>query len=188
MAPRITIDGMNEHGVALAILSVPHAEPALDPARQTIDEVAAVRLSLDNAKTVDEAVEVIKGYNMVFNEGPVHFMIADGSGDSAIVELVDGETKAIRSGKAWQVATNFIVSSPAREGVGQDRYDLAEQALEKAGGVLGEEEAMDLLGRVSQPGTLWSVIYNLRTGEARLALKKNFDKIYQFKLKMHDPV
>jgi len=76
-APRITIDGMNEYGVALAILSVPHAEPTIDRAKQTIDEVAAVRLALDNAKTVDEAVEVIKGYNMVFNEGPVHLMIAD---------------------------------------------------------------------------------------------------------------
>jgi hypothetical protein len=184
-APRLTMDGMNEYGVALAILSVPHAEPTLDPQKQTIDEAAAVRLILDQAKSVEEAVEVLKGYNMLFHEGASHFMIADGNGDSAVVEFVNGEIVAIKSDNPWQVVTNFILSGKSREGVGQDRYDLAEETLEKARGILSEEEAMKLLGRISQPGTLWSVIYNLKTGEARLALKMKYDQLHTFALKMH---
>lgn len=183
-APRITIDGMNEHGVALAILSVPHAEPALDIKKQSIDEGAAVRLILDQAKTVSDAVDVLKGYNMLFHEGASHFMIADGNGDSVVAEFVNGEIVVIKSDNPWQVATNFILSSKSREGVGQNRYDLAEETLEKTQGVLSEEDAMKLLSSVSQPGTLWSVIYNLKTGEVRLALKMKYDKLYTFHLKM----
>jgi hypothetical protein len=184
-APRITIDGMNEYGVALAMLSVPHAEPTLDPQKQTIDEGAAVRLVMDQAKNVEEAVEVLKGYNMLFHDGASHFMIADGKGDSAVVEYVNGEIVVIKSDNPWQVVTNFILSGKSREGVGQNRYDLAEETLEKARGILSEEEAMKLLGRISQPGTLWSVIYNLKTGEARLALKMKYDQLHTFALKMH---
>jgi hypothetical protein len=183
-APRITIDGMNEYGVALAMLSVPHAEPTLDPKKQSIDEGAAVRLILDQAKTVAEAVDVLKGYNMLFHEGASHFMIADGNGDSAVVEFVNGEIVVIKSDNPWQVVTNFILSGKTREGVGQNRYDLAEETLEKTNGVLSEEDAMKLLADVSQPGTLWSVIYNLKTGEARLALKMKYDKLHTFQLKM----
>ncbi len=183
-APRITIDGMNEYGVALAILSVPHAEPTADLNKQTIDEVAAVRLILDHAKTVEEAVEVLRGYNLLFHDGASHFMIADGNGNSAVVEFVDGEITVIKSDNPWQVVTNFILSGKNREGVGQDRYDLAELTLEKSRGILSEEEAMSLLGRISQPGTLWSVIYNLKTGEARLTLKMKYDQLYTFSLKM----
>lgn len=184
MAPRITIDGMNEYGVALAMLSVPHAEPTLDPNKQTIDEGAAVRLVLDQAKTVSEAVEVLKGYNMLFHDGASHFMIADGNGDSAVVEFVNREIVVIKSDNPWQVVTNFILSGNSREGVGQNRYQLAEETLEKTNGVLSEEGAMKLLSQVSQPGTLWSVVYNLKTGEASLALKMKYDKLYTFHLKM----
>jgi penicillin V acylase-like amidase (Ntn superfamily) len=183
-APRITIDGMNEYGVAVAMLSVPHAEPTLDPAKQSIDEAAAARLIMDHAKTVEEAVEVLKGYNMAFHDGASHFMIADGKGDSAVVEFVGGEITVIKSDNPWQVVTNFILSDKNREGVGQYRYDLAELTLEKSRGILSEEEAMKLLLSISQPGTLWSVIYNLKTGEARLALSMKYDQLYTFHLKM----
>jgi hypothetical protein len=184
-APRVPMDGINEYGVALAVLSVPHAEAPFDPDRQTIDEAAAVRLVLDNAKTVTEAVEVIGSYNMLFHEGAGHIMIADRKGDSVVLEYVNGEISVVKSDNPWQIATNFILSSPNREGVGQDRYDRAEAALSKSKGILSEEAAMDLLSRISQPGTLWSVIYNLTTGEARLALKMNYKKVYEFTLKMH---
>ncbi len=183
-APRVTIDGMNEHGVALAILSVPHAEPANDPAKETIDEVAGVRLVLDNATTVEEAIAVIKGYNIRFQEGAAHFMIADSTGSSAILEFINGETVVTRSNNPWQVATNYIVASPTREGVGQDRYDLAEQALAKSQGILTEGEAFELLSRISQEGTLWSVVYHLKSGKVSLVLNRDFDTVYRFQLGM----
>ncbi|HML47768.1 MAG TPA: linear amide C-N hydrolase [Clostridia bacterium] len=183
-APRITMDGVNEYGVALAILTVPHAEPTLDAGKESIDEASAVRLVLDHAKTVREAVDVIGAYNIAFHEDAGHFMIADGSGDSAVLEFVDGKIVTVQNDDPWQVVTNFILSSETREGVGQARYDKAEAVLREAGGILSEEKAMELLKSVSQPGTLWSVIYNLRTGETRLALKMNYDKLFSFKLDM----
>jgi hypothetical protein len=139
---------------------------------------------LDHAKTVEDAVEVLKEYNMLFHDGPSHFMIADGNGNSAVVEFVNGEITVIKSDNPWQVVTNFILSGKSREGVGQDRYDLAESTLEGSRGILSEEEAMSLLSRISQPGTLWSIVYNLKTGEARLALKMKYDQLYTFHLKM----
>ncbi len=185
-APRVTIDGVNEYGLSLAILSVPYAKPPYDPEKLTTDEVGINRLILDNAKTVAEAVEVMKQYNIKFQEGPAHFMIADANGDSAVIEFLDGEIVALWREEAWQVCTNFILSADLQDNEGKDRYDIAEQTLKEKNGILTEEEAMDLLGAISQNSTVWSVVYNLKTGEADIVMGKKYDQVHTFDLKMYN--
>ena len=43
---------------------------------------------------------------------------------------------------------------------------------------------MDLLKRVSQDHTVWSVVYNLNTGQIRIALGRDYDQVHTFDLKM----
>lgn len=182
-ALRITIDGVNEYGVAVAALTVPHAKPPYDPEKPSTDEVGMMRLILDYATTVDEAVEKIKEYNIIFHEEVIHYMIADASGDSAVIEFINGDVVVYRTDDPWQVCTNFILSQESSNKY-CERYDKAVAKLDEKNGILSEEEAMQLLSDISQGGTIWSVIYNLKTGESHIAMGKNYDRIHVFDLNM----
>lgn len=182
-APRITIDGVNEYGLAVASLTVPYAKTPYDPDKPSTDEVGIMRLILDYATTVDEAIDKMKEYNIVFHTDPLHFMIADASGDSAVIEFIDGELIIHRTDEAWQACTNFILSTETGNKY-CERYIKAVERLEETNGILSEEEAMTLLSDVTQDGTIWSVVYNLRSGEAYIAMGRDYDHIIEFDLDM----
>jgi hypothetical protein len=201
-SPRVPLDGMNEYGVAISFQGVPYhdRDSSADPNKKSVDQTAMMRLVLDNAKNVDEAVELIKTYNVVLEGAHVplpgeprdhdgldstHFLLADAQGNSVIVEFIRGQVVVVRKSERWQIVTNFIVSGQTCDGVGQDRYKTAEDELRARNGVLSVDEAMALLQKVSQVGTHWSAVYNLKTGEVRVAMARNFDKILTFKLQMH---
>ncbi|NLO40546.1 MAG: linear amide C-N hydrolase [Ruminiclostridium sp.] len=183
IAPRITIDGVNEYGLAIASLTVPHAEPPFDSEKPSTDEVGMIRLVLDYATTVDEAVEKIKEYNMVFHTEVIHYMIADANGDSAIIEYIDGEIVLYRTDEPWQACTNFIFSLESSNKY-CERYAKAVERLDEKKGILSEEDAMQLLSDITQDGTVWSVVYNLKTGKAYIAMGKKFDEVREFDLNM----
>jgi hypothetical protein len=185
-SPRVTIDGVNEYGLAVAILSVPISDTPYDPEKPTTDELGMMRLILDNARTVNEAIEKINEYNIIIYEGSEHFMIADASGDSAVIEFIDDQIIVCRDDNSWQVCTNFVLSQDIGDKTGKYRYETAVAKLTETNGILSEEEAMQLLSDISQSGTIWSVIYNLKTGETEIVMGKKYTEINYFDLQMHD--
>jgi len=180
-SPYATIDGMNEHGVAIAQNAVPLRNTPKDPDRPTLLNSQIARLVLDHAKDVDEALTLIGQYNIEFADTPVHFHIADASGKSAIVEYVNGGISVIRDDKPWQVSTNFLFSQAPRPDCW--RYDKAARSLGDSQGSKSADEAMSLLQSTSQDSTMWSILYNLSTGEIRLAMGRDYDQVHAFKLK-----
>ena len=181
-SPYATIDGMNEHGVAIAQNAVPRRNTPRDPNRPTLLNSQIARLVLDHAKDVDEALTLIRQYNIDFADTPVHFHIADASGESAIVEYVNGGISVVRDGKPWQVSTNFLFSETSKPDCW--RYDKAAKSLGDSQGGKSADEAMSLLQSTSQDSTMWSVVYNLTTGEIRLAMGKDYEHVHTFGLKM----
>jgi penicillin V acylase-like amidase (Ntn superfamily) len=117
-----------------------------------------------------------------------HLLIADAHGNSAIVEFVDGEIKVIRSKNPWQVSTNFVLSDNLESLLSLCcRYDTAARTLEKAHGQISNEKAMSLLKDVSQHGpanTIFSMVYNLISGEIDIAMDRKYDHLYHFNLTM----
>lgn len=183
-SPYATIDGMNECGVAIAQNAVPRKNTPGDPNKPTLLNSQIARLVLDHAKDVDEALTLIRRYNIDFADTPVHFHVADASGKSAIVEYVDGGISVIRDDKPWQVSTNFLFSETAQPSCW--RYNIASKSLEGSQGAKSADEAMSLLKSTSLDNTVWSVVYNLTTGRISLALGKDYDKVHDFKLDMVD--
>ena len=181
-SPYATIDGMNECGVAIAQNAVPRRQTPKDPNRPTLLNSQIARLVLDHAKDVDEALSLIGQYNVDFADTPVHFHIADASGRSAIVEYVNGGIAIVRDGKPWQVSTNFLLSEAQQPDCW--RYNKATKLLNESQGKTSEGEAMRLLQNTSQDSTTWSVVYNLTTGQIRLAMGKDYGQVHTFKLKM----
>jgi len=126
-APYATIDGMNECGVAIAQNAVPRRNFPKDPNKPTLLNSQIVRLVLDYARDVDEALTLIKQYNIDFADTCVHFHIADVSGKSAVVEYMDDGISIIRGEKNWQVSTNYLFSEPQQPDCW--RYKIASEAL-----------------------------------------------------------
>ena len=181
-APHASIDGMNECGVAIAQNAVPRRNTPKDPNKPTLLNSQIIRLVLDHAKDVDEALTLIRQYNVEFAGVPVHFHIADASGESAIVEYVDGGISIVREGKLWQVSTNYLFSEEIQPDCW--RYRTAGQTLEAAQGGVSQEQAMDVLESVKQDHTVWSVVYGLATGQIRLAVGRDYDSVHTFRLEM----
>lgn len=182
-------DGMNEYGVAIAQNSVT-ANSSIDPEKISIGSLQAVRLVLDYAKDVEEALELLDSYNIYFElDEQCHYMISDATGRSVIVEFVDGNMVVLENDDPWQVNTNFVVSQYVDE---EDaayrelclRYQEAHRTLKEKNGILKNDEPMELLKKTVQSFTLYSTVYNKTTGDIQVAMRRKFSKIYQFKLEM----
>ena len=188
-APYLPFDGMNEMGVAVGMMAVPSGNGQRDPTLRTLEDLEVIRLVLDYAASLDQALELLEDYNVRFNpEVPLHYLIADASGASAVVEYMGGELRVMRTDQPWHVATNFIISEEEPHGAASScwRYNKAYQTLEDAQGSLSSPQALLLLEGVAQNGsfpTIWSVLYNLTTGEVSLVMDRNYAQVFTFHLK-----
>ena len=187
-APYIPFDGLNEAGLVIGMAAVAPGNMPVDPEKETIGSLGAIRVMLDKAATVEEALDILFGYNIDFEGGPpVHYLIADATGDSVLVEYYDGEVHVFESATAWHQATNFLraaVDSP--EGQCR-RYDTIAAELEAGRGYLDVDAAMRLLATVAQSHTQWSVVYNASSGELQVVMGKDFDRVHSFSLDMVAP-
>lgn len=107
-------EGLNEHGLSASLLY-------LDKTRYgtrnnnypSLANVMWAQYVLDNYKTVREAINHIKEVQIVSiplagREWPLHLTIQDPSGDSAVIEFLDGKMK-IHHGNQY----NIIANEPA---------------------------------------------------------------------------
>jgi hypothetical protein len=77
-APYLPFDGMNEKGLAVGMMAVDYADGGTDPSKMTLEDLDVIRLLLDYAATVDEGIALLGNYNVLFEEVPLHYMLADG--------------------------------------------------------------------------------------------------------------
>lgn len=194
-APYLPFDGMNEKGVAIALLAVPEVQLENYENKITLNTTTAIRLVLDKATTVDEAVELLKQYNIYFS-GDVycHYLIADSSGRSVIVEYYDGELQVVETDADYQIASNFIAYNKLNIGEGFtefERYDTVKAAIVNNGGTLSEDQAISLLAEIgvryeNTDKLQWSVLYNLTTGEGEIFAHRNVKNRIGFHIKIDE--
>ena len=183
--PSIPFDGLNEKGLAIGMAAVPESPTPSDPNNKSVGSLGVIRMILDHAATIDEALTIMRGVNILWNGGPqLHYLIADASGKSALVEFVDGEMEVLYNTNPWHQATNFLLSNTSGSADGIcHRYDVITEGLQDKQGDLSLGEAIELLGDVSQPSTQWSVIYQLHTGQISLIMGRHYSEIHTFQLK-----
>lgn len=157
-------DGMNEYGVAASILMAGRAKTDCDGRKKMLSVLDVIRIILEKAKSVDEALDVLKDYTVDFhsvNDTPFHYFIADASGKSVVLEFGEGKPAVIES----KYVTNFNLEGKP-DGVGHDRYDTIKKTLEEKSFVINEKEAMNLLAKVCMKNMeRYSVVYNLTNGD-----------------------
>lgn len=176
------LDGINEMGLAVGIYMTYQGEKTVatnqNTAKPDITSTTMLRLMLDYAKNIDEAIEIAKYFDLHDSANTsYHYMVADASGRSAILEWVgesdildndgakrelkviyndDDSNIGVREGKAsFQWITNFIVLPDYYESdskkPGLDRYDEIYNRLNESNGILGSEnDAMEILKAVGR--------------------------------------
>lgn len=174
------LDGINDAGVSCGIYMTYQGkgDDAIGTDQNTdkpdLTSTTMLRMVLDYADSVDEAVEMIQKYDLHDSAGTsYHYMIADSTGKSAILEWIgdkdatdsDGskrelvitynDTDTAMNTPDYQCVTNFIVEpgyyDDEKDMKGLDRYKRIHSRLKEAGGVLEDEEAaMDILAEVGR--------------------------------------
>ncbi len=184
-APLLPFDGMNEHGLAVGMAAEESAVTTRRPGRTLVGSVRVMRLVLEQARTVPQAVAVLQKYDLDFSGGPpLHYFVADPTGASAIVEFVGGRFTVIPRGpQPWQVMVNFQqASSTAASRQADSRWRTATARLAAARGRLDPAGVLGLLRDVRQGHTQWSVAYDLRARQAYLTAGQDYRRVHRFRV------
>lgn len=186
-APYVPIDGMNEAGVAVGIYmsyqgdtdNVTATDQNTD--RPDLTSTTMLRMILDYAGSVDEAIQLVSQYDLHDSAGTsFHYMVADSTGASAILEWTYGsdhtdndgsrrELKVYRNDQdemvgvkeaadEYQYVTNFIVTPDYYELVddmkGLDRYQMIQETVNpdetNTAGLFEKNESLFLLETIGR--------------------------------------
>lgn len=180
----VTLDGMNEKGLCVADLMAGDDEVTnQDTGRVDLTTTAALRLLLDRAATVDEAIDLLRQYDLHSDIGTAHhFALADATGKAVAVEYIANEMVVTES----PVLTNHYLAE-AKYGVGSasshQRFDTLLSA--GSGGIMTAEQLKDTMAAVVED-TQWTFLFDPSAGTADFYLRENFDRNFKITLGRKD--
>ena len=198
-APFICLDGMNEKGVSIAVLTLDSTPVHHNTGKPTIATTLAIRLVLDRAATTQEAVDLLRGYDMFASSGrDYHFYITDASGDGRAVEydcesptreLVDTKIEAITNFYAIYKEKVLPNQKNGIYGHGRERYNAVMEVLE-AQSPYTDATVWDALKASSQDpnpvditsNTQWSINFNNTARTASIAIRRNWQDVTVYAL------
>ncbi len=198
-APFIMGEGMNEEGLIISRNGqrrgggpVHSREMLFDKNLKMLFFSHLMRKVLDNAKNVDEAIAIIRKYNIRTAESnsSIHFHLADSDGNSAVIEYANNSIYIIRYEKdEISFLTNNLISEiGSGEYVWDPQYNYLTKRLPEINLDVGftETNAMEILEElipVSYMRARWSTVFNLTQGTVQLAVNSEFEKTYEFELR-----
>lgn len=184
------LDGMNEAGLAISVNMIQDGETIeQNTERSDITTTTAVRLLLNQAATVDEALALLEQYDLHASMNMmIHFALADKTGRSVVVEYIDNEMVVTDT----PVVTNFYLAEGDKYGIGtsqsHERYEILMDSLSSHDSYT-IREMRDALDSVSKDNfeefasTEWSAVFNLDTGVAHYWHRENYENQYTFAIK-----
>ena len=179
--PYTLVEGMNEAGFGMSILALSTDELHQDTERKDVIYCVAARAVLDKCATVDEALELLRQYDIqMMLGGSCHFFLADKTGKSVIVEWFDNDMYVTEN----PACTNYIFGTDKYyiDPGSDDRYEVMMEELDGCNCVLSAGEAMALLQKVGYDnrgvnnlGTEWSCVYDLDNFTVTMCTDCNYD-------------
>lgn len=178
LASSIPLAGVNEKGLIITCSAGNSSEVPYKLDQQTLTGFTAIRLILDQAKNIEDAMQLLSSNNLRFTPWPhLHYLISDAQGQSVIVEFNDEEMVTTRS-EDFQVMTNLYTNE---KNDSHWQHVFLTQELSNKKGTITYKQALELLEVASEPeGLHWSAIINGATKEISLALDGNFSYFHKF--------
>lgn len=176
----VPMDGINEAGLCVADLEVNEGGmKEVDTLKPDLTITTAIRLLLNRAATVEEAVELLGQYDIHASGGISHHLaISDAAGRSVSVEFVDGEMVVIDT----NCITNFNLANGDTAAGGESakkRYELLCSVYEEKDGICTEEEIREALQQVSQTEGEWRTQWSIVYGQDTQTVEYYFGGVYQ---------
>lgn len=183
----VPLDGMNEKGLIVADLMAGDKEKTNQKSdKPDLTTTTAIRLLLDRAATVDEAIELLRQYDMHSSvDFAHHFAIADASGKSVAVEYVKNKLVVTET----PIVTNhYLAAEKGKNGGKQShaRFDVLEKFKGK---VMEGSEVAAVMETVAQKNyeqtgdtphiTVWSWVYSPKSKMALFYNHENFRHAYR---------
>lgn len=175
-APWLAMDGINDAGLMAACLQVGRYTAPGSGTR--IAQMGLVRILLDKAGSVDEAVTLAQSLDPAEFGGSwsalggLHWIVADKSGDAAVLEMDAGRQVTRRkTSDACMCVTNTMVHDGACKN--DSRWEKLTGAVASAGGTMSTGQMTSLM--LSTPSTTsrnlqWTTVYNLDTGKVGIII------------------
>ena len=200
LAPFACLDGINEKGVSIAVLTLDSEPTKQDTGKPVLATTMAIRLVLDRAATTAEAVELLEQYDMFATSGrDYHFYITDATGDGRVIEFdCDDPARPLVATPNPQVTNFFVlykdnVLPNQKNGIyghGRERYDAIEEILTANAGAITPDIAWQALQASSQApnpedvtsNTQWSILYNNTNCTATIALRRDWSNTTEIDL------
>ncbi len=178
----VPLDGINEKGLCIADLMAGDNEQTNQRTEKTdLTTTSAIRLLLDRAATVDEAIALLDQYDMHSDIGRAHHIaIADASGKSVVVEYVNNEMIVTET----DTLTNHYLCPGEKNGVGnEESHNRYEKLLSMQPGITEAAHMKDTMEAVSYTGiTQWSIVYNMGNSSFDFYWQRKFDQPFHFEL------
>ena len=182
----VPLDGINEKGLAIADLMVGDDEQT----NQKTDKVdltttTAIRLLLDKAATVDEAIELLKQYDMNSDIGRGHHLaISDATGKSVVVEYIDNVMYVTDT----KVVTNHYLTEGEKYGIGNDeshaRFERVMAMDAEAGSVMESLQVRDVMQKASYTKeTQWSIVFDMQNKALDFYWQRQFETPHHFEIR-----
>lgn len=178
----VPMDGINEKGLVVAdLVNGDNEQTHQRTDKADLTTSTAIRLLLDRAATVDEAIALLEQYDMNSAIGMAHHLaISDVTGRSVVVEYVNNEMIVTETA----VVTNHYLSPGEKLGVGNEE-SIARfgRLMELREGVTGAEEMRDAMEAVSYSGiTRWSIVYDQNARSLDFYWNRQFDMPHHFEI------
>ena len=177
--PNMPYEGMNDKGLFVAISAVPHSKTALNIFKPIRKSLEMIKVILQKASTIDEAIEQFDKYSIAFGEflgNPlIHFKMVQKDGDSAVVEFVNNKRVIIRGEKS-RVLTNHYLSDLSIEPKSKStikRYTIVKKNLNENSSL---QKVFEILKKSRQENTIWSTVYNLTKQEVYFRYRNHHAK------------
>jgi len=186
LAPFYAMDGINEHGLTVAVAGVKQTTHKPKSDKELVFITFLIRKILDQTKNIEEAVNLVEKFipfDLDKNSLNGHFIVADSSGWSVILEYDQDQWRKVYADKSWQVLTTKPIYNVSDADLREKcwRYRSISETLDNTKGNVDWEAGMKILQDVEQKGTTWSVIYSPTTKELYFSVYQKWNIIYHLK-------
>ena len=169
LAPWCCMDGVNEKGLAIAVLELKAKATRQQRGNLPLTTTAVIRAALDTCASVEEAIALFERYDLraaLFCD--YHYQVLDAAGNCAVLEYTGNRLHVLR-GQPYAMNFYFSADGDNRREMGREREEKVRAALRDSGGVMEPEETMKLLKSCGlhyrhrlghMVSCLWSAVYD----------------------------
>ncbi|MBE5959845.1 MAG: linear amide C-N hydrolase [Lachnospiraceae bacterium] len=182
----VPLDGMNEKGLCVSVNMIHDSDTIKQSTgKPNLTTTTAIRLMLDKAANVEEALALLKSYDLHASMNyMIHFAIADANGNSVAVEYVHNKMVVIQT----PILTNFYLTKGDKHGIGTEqskiRYKILGKALD-SNTSMTVNQVRDILDSVGKHNfrcretTEWSIVFDQKALTAYYYHREHYKENYQ---------